>query len=163
MSVLRDRVRYAAVLGGTRFHLLNGSPFVTCSLAESFARQGLQVLVVDLGLNQPTIHNVLRLENTYGLMSVLSGLVRTRDAIQRMQMNSRLCVMPAGITVSEPRAAELLNGDRMFRFLENLGVSPYIHVFLHEPPSTQHLTHAATPRPRYGGIGRRRASRLVDA
>lgn len=163
MSTLTDRIARCAVPNGTTFHLLNGSPFVTCSRAESFARQGQLVLIVDLGLTHPTIHNVLQMNKEFGLTSLLVGRARTRDVIQRVRMNNRLCAITAGITVTETCAAELLNGDRMFRLLENLGVSPYIHVFLDEHASTQHLTYAHTPRPRYGGIGRRGASRLVDA
>lgn len=53
------------------------------SLALGFSRLGKRVLVIDLDLRRPNVHRLLKLKNSVGASSVLSGQVPVLEAIQR--------------------------------------------------------------------------------
>lgn len=111
----------------------------TCAqLARSLAESGKRVVVVDLDLRNPDLHNWFDLDNLRGTSDVLVERCRLEEAIHRVEMPVAngstvhgLYVLTAGAAVPNP--TELLGGSRSARLLEALATQADI-VLVDTPP-----------------------------
>jgi capsular exopolysaccharide synthesis family protein len=72
-----------------------GKSTVACQLADSLARAGNRVMLVDFDLRRPSVHRYLRLPNDLGVGDVLDGRA-TVDGIMQKLDKSGLSILSAG-------------------------------------------------------------------
>ncbi len=58
-----------------------GKTTISVNLAVALARKGLKVILVDSDLRIPQIHEILGLDNSYGLSSVLEGRLKAKEVL----------------------------------------------------------------------------------
>lgn len=95
----------------------SGTSTVVFHLAETIARGGKRVIVVDADLRHPSAHRLFGVSGEYGLVDVLRGAVGAREALQVSALE-RVQVLPAGAWTGE--LADLFASPSMTRMLEEL-------------------------------------------
>ncbi|MEQ9671201.1 GumC family protein [Coleofasciculus sp. G2-EDA-02] len=98
----------------------DGKTTVAIYLAETAAKIGQRVLLVDTDLRVPQLHNQLDLPNTQGLSDVIALNVPIDDAIQTSCVDDKFFVLTAGQTLSDP--IKLLSSDKMHHLMEQFSV-----------------------------------------
>jgi receptor protein-tyrosine kinase len=83
-----------------------GKTFAAVNLALAQAHLEHPVLLVDLDLRRPVVHNMLQCERTPGFSDFLLGQRRLEECVRRIE-GTNLYVLPAGTMVRNP--LELLN------------------------------------------------------
>ncbi|HVE66465.1 MAG TPA: polysaccharide biosynthesis tyrosine autokinase, partial [Thermoanaerobaculia bacterium] len=107
-----------------------GKTATAVNLAIVLAQLDKRVLLVDADLHRPRIHEVLRVSNRVGLVSVLAENQEPARAIVKTEIDN-LSLMPSG--PSSPNPSGLLSSDGMNRFLE-LARMNFDYVILDAPP-----------------------------
>jgi capsular exopolysaccharide synthesis family protein len=80
-----------------------GKSTTICNLAMAFARSGARVILADLDLRRPTIHEKLNLTNFKGITNCILRKESFKDAIQRYCFNEHsFDVLTAGPVPSDP-------------------------------------------------------------
>lgn len=106
----------------------------TCAtLAQSIAAAGPRVVLVDLDLRHPDVHNRFGADNDIGVSNVLTGRENVEDCLQYVEVEPAggLYLLPTGPTVPNP--AELLGSPRTGRLLQVLAEQADI-VLVDTPP-----------------------------
>lgn len=88
-----------------------GKSTVACQVANSLARCGKRVVLVDLDLRRPTIHTYLKLDKSPGISELLLGRVTLSEAVQTV-VKSGLEVLTsgaAGVRVQEQASSGALD------------------------------------------------------
>jgi polysaccharide biosynthesis transport protein len=85
-----------------------GKTYVSCNYAFSLAQTGLRTLLVDTDLRRPEVHNRLKLENTIGLVELITQDLALSQSVHT-NVAKNLDVLTAGGTCPNP--AELLAGS----------------------------------------------------
>ncbi|MBS0235245.1 MAG: polysaccharide biosynthesis tyrosine autokinase [Proteobacteria bacterium] len=91
-----------------------GKSVSSIAIAQHFVRLGLQVLLVDADMRNPSLHKYLATDNAIGLSSYLSGACDWMSATQ-ITSTSGLTFMPSGHL--PPNAADLLGSPRLMSLL----------------------------------------------
>lgn len=107
-----------------------GKSLVAVNLALVTAEAGRSVAVVEADMRKPRISELLGLDGTVGLSTVLAGQVNYEDAVQRWGTN-HLDVLSSGLP--PPNPSELLNGARMTELIAGLR-GRYDMVIIDTPP-----------------------------
>lgn len=94
-----------------------GKSTTVANLAVSLANQRQKVLIVDADLRKSTIHTIYKLENRFGLSSVLSEAATLDDAIQKTEIPD-LEILTSGPI--PPNPAELFSSDNLQSLLEEI-------------------------------------------
>ena len=108
---LRSSLEFATVDGLPRNMVVTssqqseGKSTSALALAQTFARVGTRVLLIDGDLRKPSLHRVLGVENRIGLVNVLVNQM-TIDQVARPTGNPNLSFVSSGPT--PPNPAELL-------------------------------------------------------
>jgi protein-tyrosine kinase len=107
-----------------------GKTLTATNLALTFSESYHdRVLLIDADLRRPTLHQVFQLDAGYGL---LEGLETETDAkLVVRQVSSRLAILPAGRSTSDPMAA--LTSPRMRQLLDE-AKETFDWVILDTPP-----------------------------
>lgn len=101
-----------------------GKTTFAANLAVTQAMLEKRVIIINLDLRLPQLHQKFELDNTKGLSEVLAGKVRLQDAIQsyKPQNSSKkihhLDIITSGVT--PPNPSELLESERLNKVLEAL-------------------------------------------
>lgn len=100
---------------------MEGKSFISANLCSIIAMTGHRVLLIDADLRRPTQHKLFQMDASVGLGSVLLGEATIEQAIQHTHVPN-LDIMVGGPTLpaSVVSPAELFDGDRMTRVLDNL-------------------------------------------
>lgn len=93
-----------------------GKTTTTANLAVALRELGDRVTVVSADLRKPRLHRFLFEERSPGLVEVLSGEVRLREAVRRV--STGLHFLPSGSETAHPH--RLLRGERFARLLDHL-------------------------------------------
>ncbi|MEO8926901.1 MAG: polysaccharide biosynthesis tyrosine autokinase [Caulobacteraceae bacterium] len=86
-----------------------GKSTTALAIAQSQARLGFRVLLIDADLRAPSLHQMSGVDNRMGLGAVLTGAARLEEVIQAGDL-ANLFLLPAGPI--PPNPAELLAGSR---------------------------------------------------
>jgi len=94
-----------------------GRSTVALNLAMTLARDGARVVLVDADMRQPSLHQLLRLENRVGLSEILSGDAEAEQVVQMTPVEG-LVFISAGAPPENP--IRLLRSPRMQELLKKL-------------------------------------------
>lgn len=107
-----------------------GKSITSLAIAQHFARLGLNVLLVDADLRNPSLHTKLGLDNAIGLSNYLTGACEPPETFQRTQIPN-LAFMATGPL--PPNAADLLGGTRIHSLL-SVGLEVFDLIVVDGPP-----------------------------
>jgi capsular exopolysaccharide synthesis family protein len=107
-----------------------GKSSTALALAQNFAGSGKRVLLVDADLHKPRLHEILRISNRVGLVSILAESVSPTEAIAKTAVPGVFAV-PAG--PNTPNPSGLLASDAMTKFLEFVALN-FDMVVIDTPP-----------------------------
>jgi capsular exopolysaccharide synthesis family protein len=119
------------VFGFTSSLAEEGKSTTVANLALSFARAGRRVIAVSADLRRPKLHGFFGIDNHLGFTSVLLGETTLRAALQRLEGEPNLRVLPSG--PAPPNPAEILSLDRSRELVEALAASADV-VLIDCPP-----------------------------
>lgn len=109
-----------------------GKSTVALNLATAYAQAGSNVLLIDADLRNPSIHQLLELNNTEGLTNYLASAgSSTIEDIIHNSMIKQLNVITSGPIPPDP--VELLSGSKMAELLESTN-NQYDHIIIDGPP-----------------------------
>jgi capsular exopolysaccharide synthesis family protein len=124
LEIVADELEVATV-AITSAHPGEGKTSTCAQLARSLADSGRRVVVVDLDLRKPDLHNWFDLDNERGASDVLTGRTTIEAALQRVAMPAvrgaqptEMYVLTAGPPV--PDHTELLGSRRTAGLIEAL-------------------------------------------
>ena len=124
-----------------------GKSTVVANLAQSIAKWGKPVLIVDGDLHRPSQHRIFGLDNEVGLSHVLAGAAVDGDAIQATPVPN-VFVLPSGPPVPDPAGA--LGSQAMLELVEQLQ-DDYALVLI-DSPSLLGAADALALVPLVGGV-----------
>jgi capsular exopolysaccharide synthesis family protein len=133
---IRTNIQFSAVDTDIRSLMITsanpgeGKTTTTANLAVVFAQQGKKVLLVDVDLRKPALHEMFRTDNTLGITSVLSKQGTLEKCIRKTE-EANLHFLPCGAI--PPNPAELLGSALMKEFIEEVQ-SQYDLVIFDTPP-----------------------------
>ena len=93
----------------------DGKSTVAFSLAKTAAIMGKKVLLVDCDLRKSKVHKLSKLNNLWGLSSLISSDIDVKQVIQEMPELKGLSVITAGPVPPDP--ARLLSSDKMIQLM----------------------------------------------
>ena len=104
---------------------------MSANLASAIAQLGHKVLLIDGDFHKPRQHSIWDLNNNVGLIEVLQGKADLSQAIQPLQCNPFLDVLPAGLSHAE--YLSLLKSEKMSELIA-LCREKYDRVIIDTPP-----------------------------
>lgn len=116
-----------------------GKTTLICELAKIIALTEKKVLLVDLDMRKPKVHEKLSLRNNIGMSTLLSGQSSLDDVIKTSKETPNLHIIPAGPV--PPNPSELLLGQSFKMMLKALS-SKYDYILFDSPP-IGHVTDAS--------------------
>jgi capsular exopolysaccharide synthesis family protein len=134
---LRSNINFATLDSPARNLLFTsagsgeGKSVTVANLSVVFAQSGQSVIVVDSDLRRPILHRLFDREYTRGLTSVLVGELSIEDALQDTDVPN-LRLMASGPL--PPNPAELLDSERMTRFISEAGT--FADLVIYDSPPT---------------------------
>lgn len=112
-----------------------GKSTVSANLAVTFANQGQKTILVDLDMRKPTVHATFGVQNTSGLVNLLTDPVKTLERLLLSYCKEsgieNLTILTSGPI--PPNPSELLDSGRMATLLATLS-EQYDRIILDTPP-----------------------------
>ena len=133
---LRTSLKFSTQLGAPRITFVTssnpaeGKSSIALNLATAYAQIGSKVLLIDADLRNPSIHQLLKLENLEGLTNYLAGAGSAAE-ISRPCLIKQLRVVTSGPIPPDP--VELLSGNRMKELLD-VSLNEFDYVVIDGPP-----------------------------
>lgn len=116
-----------------------GKTTLICELAKIIALTEKKVLLVDLDMRKPRVHEKFALRNSTGMSTLLSGQSSLDDVMKTSKETPNLHIIPAGPV--PPNPSELLLGESFKMVLKALS-SKYDYILFDSPP-IGHVTDAS--------------------
>lgn len=114
----------------TSYSPADGKSSTVTNLALTFAKTEAKVLLIDADMRKPSIQPLLKIKNSHGLSTLISGLCSVESAINH-DVEENLDVICAGPI--PPNPAELLSSPYMAELLTEFQ-SKYDFIFIDTPP-----------------------------
>ena len=136
-SSIRSSIDFSTASGApaslvvTSAQPFEGKTTTSISLAESFARAGRRVLLVDGDLRNPSLHRNLGLNNSHGLVNVLTGNMSFENALQP-KAGFGFDLLSSGPI--PPNPSEIITSDAIQRLLAATA-GKYDQVIIDGPPT----------------------------
>jgi polysaccharide biosynthesis transport protein len=141
LSEANHSLRTAIELGGdglsptsilfTSSKAQEGKSTTSLGLARAFAEAGQRVLLIDGDLRRPSLHRLLRVENSLGFANLLSGHAKLDQLVRHMDAFG-VDLLTAGRLRGNPAA--FLNSEKMTAILMNAG-KVYDRIIIDGPPA----------------------------
>lgn len=106
-----------------------GKSTIAANLALALGKVGQSVIILDCDLRRPTLHNIFKLPNIYGLSTLLTQQVMLIDVLQKSP-NPNTWVLTSGPVVPNP--IDLLGSSEMKSIIEIL-IQKFDYVILDSP------------------------------
>lgn len=126
----------------------DGKSTVALHLAQIATAMGQRVLLVDANLRQPVIHNLLGLNNLWGLSNLISTNLPVAEALKQLPSMSKLSVITAGPIPPDP--TKLLSSEKMQRLMADFHNS--FDLVIYDAPQLAGLADATLLAPHTNGI-----------
>ncbi|TET59957.1 polysaccharide biosynthesis tyrosine autokinase, partial [Candidatus Aerophobetes bacterium] len=110
---------------------LEGKSTTAVNLAVALAQKGSKVLLVDADLRKSIIHKILHLDNSTGLVDLITNQAQPEAAIKEFHSVDNLWVLTSGSVPSD--SSELLGSTQMRSLVEQL-TKEYNYVVFDTPP-----------------------------
>lgn len=94
----------------------DGKSTVSANLAQVATAMGQRVLIVDVDLRKPQVHERLAMPNTVGLSNLISDDLSLKSAIQQATPSGQLFVLTAGTVPPDP--TKLLASQKMQQLMD---------------------------------------------
>jgi capsular exopolysaccharide synthesis family protein len=133
---LRTALQFSTTSGAPKIILVTsarpaeGKSTTAAALAQSFARVGQRVLLIDGDLRNPSMHRLMKISNDRGMSNVMSGASTIAQMVQRSGVEN-LDLISCGPL--PPNPAELWGSDRVRSVMEDCRNS-YDQVVIDGPP-----------------------------
>jgi polysaccharide biosynthesis transport protein len=108
-----------------------GKTTTALNLAVVLAQLGRRVLLIAADLHKARMHEVLRISNRVGLVSILAENVPWNDAVVKITNIPTLYVIPSG--PNSPNPSALLASETMMKLMQFAGAN-FDHVIIDTPP-----------------------------
>ncbi|MBC7909118.1 MAG: polysaccharide biosynthesis tyrosine autokinase [Pyrinomonadaceae bacterium] len=110
-----------------------GKTTTAVNTALSLVQTGASVLVVDADMRRPRLHDLLDVDNSRGLSTILASKLTEAEMLSMIEQNEKsgLYVLPSGPI--PPNPAELTGSEQMRRLVAVLE-SNFDHVVIDSPP-----------------------------
>ncbi len=110
-----------------------GKTTTAVNTALSLVQTGASVLVVDADMRRPRLHDLLDVDNSRGLSTILANKLTEAEMLSMIEQNQKsgLYVLPSGPI--PPNPAELTGSEQMRRLVAVLE-SNFDHVVIDSPP-----------------------------
>ncbi|MDB5010551.1 MAG: capsular exopolysaccharide family [Mucilaginibacter sp.] len=162
---LRTTLSYLGI-GGIKKRILitsaisgEGKSFVALNLAVSLALTGKRIVLIDFDLNNPSLHQKLKMEKDVGVTEFLEGKASINSIIRDTQISKNLFFISAG-NLSETPSELITNGkpeellielDNLFDFvvIDVAPVGPVSDAYILSPicdATLYIIRHAYTPK-----------------
>jgi tyrosine-protein kinase Etk/Wzc len=105
-------IMFTSSMGG------EGKSFIGTNLAASIAISGKKVLLMELDLRKPHIHNLLDVDNSVGFSNYIVSDIKAKDIIKPTTIHPNFYFVPAGTL--PPNPAELLVHERVGQLFEEV-------------------------------------------
>jgi len=126
--------------------IAEGKTTISSNLAFSLAQADKKVILVGADMREPTLHNILDVNNKRGLSDVFRGMVTIEEALQPLA-NGMVRVLTSGSI--PPNPTELLGSTAMNRILDELSSMADV-VVIDSPPFV--VADAAVLTPKVDGV-----------
>lgn len=107
-----------------------GKTTTALNLAIVLGQLGKRVVLVDADLHKPRLHEIMKVSNRAGLVSILAESVAPTDVIQKTSIPN-VFLVPSG--PSSPNPSSLLSSEAMEKFLQFVSMN-FDFVILDTPP-----------------------------
>ncbi len=107
-----------------------GKTTIAVNLSGVFALTNKKVIIIDLDLRKPNIHNFFNIKNEKGVTDYILGQISLDQAIRKTD-SKNLDIIPAGII--PPNPSELLLSDKVKELISELR-EKYDYVVIDSPP-----------------------------
>lgn len=107
-----------------------GKSTTSFALAQSFARSGKRVLLIDGDLRNPSMHRLVGVDNGKGMSNLLSGSADLDAVVHKTGIDNMSFVSCGRLP---PNPAELWGGDRIRTFLDD-ALTRFDHIIIDGPP-----------------------------
>ncbi len=99
-----------------------GKSFISANLAVSLSLTGKKVVLVDMDLNNPTLHKLLNINGEEGVTEFLEGEKDPEEIIKHVEEHENLFFISAGAHLPENPSELLANGrvNDLLNYLENI-------------------------------------------
>ena len=129
-SLLLSRAGGVKTIAITSTVPAEGKTSTALNLSIVLGQLGRRVLIVDADLHKPRLHEVLRVSNRVGLVSILAENVPPTDAISKTSLPN-VFLVPSG--PNSPNPSGLLSSAAMRKFIEFVSAN-FDHVVIDTPP-----------------------------
>jgi capsular exopolysaccharide synthesis family protein len=125
-----------------------GKTFVSSNLAVSLAQNGLRVILVDLDLRKPSIHQVFESPREPGFTNLMFDQQGDISAFLHPSGVENLRILPCGTI--PPRPAELLGSQRAAQLMKQL--VQHADIVVYDSPPAATVTDAVVVAPRVDAV-----------
>jgi polysaccharide biosynthesis transport protein len=146
--VMSNPSRSTRIVAVTSAQPLEGKTTTAVNIALALAIGGSRVLLIDADMRRPSLHKALSMPNEKGLSHLLTGQAKMREVVHHSP-DPNLLVITAG--AAPPNPSELLAGDTMRAFIQQLAVGPFDWVIMDTPPVLA-VTDAVILAPLVSGV-----------
>lgn len=130
VQFIRNNSKKTPIISVTSSVSGEGKSFIISNLAAMFSLLDKKIIILELDLRKPKLHQRLSIPNDVGISSCLAGLADIQSVIKNTGLQNLDIVLAGPIP---PNPAELIMGEQFGKIIEELSQS-YDFIFIDTPP-----------------------------